>query len=143
VQFHEEAAKKAALAMNKKQLDGLVLSILPSKFPAIVESPAKAAGKGDDDDYGHYGPQTGAPPGVGSGDDAETGGGMHQRLPMGDGRRKRGAAFEMSSTDGGGGTRLVSQSHSAGNNSSEGETQMKPAVVSQLQFRPRSLPKKP
>jgi RNA recognition motif-containing protein len=37
VQFEEEAGKAAALCLNKKSCNGHVLSVLPSKFPALAE----------------------------------------------------------------------------------------------------------
>ena len=37
MQFEEEAGKAAALCLNKKSCNGHVLSVLPSKFPALAE----------------------------------------------------------------------------------------------------------
>jgi hypothetical protein len=44
VQFFDEAGKTAALDLNKKNISGHVLSVLPSKFGAVAEG------------SGHYGP---------------------------------------------------------------------------------------
>lgn len=43
VQFEEEAGKAAALCLNKKSCNGHVLSVLPSKFPALVEGAASSS----------------------------------------------------------------------------------------------------
>jgi RNA recognition motif-containing protein len=59
VQFEEEAGKAAALCLNKKSCNGHVLSVLPSKFPALAEgtptssyygpaSAVRASGKTDE-----------------------------------------------------------------------------------------------
>ena len=37
MQFYEEAGKKAALCLNKKEINNQVISVLPSKFGAVVE----------------------------------------------------------------------------------------------------------
>ena len=44
MQFFDEAGKTAALDLNKKNISGHVLSVLPSKFGAVAEG------------SGHYGP---------------------------------------------------------------------------------------
>lgn len=43
MQFEEEAGKAAALCLNKKSCNGHVLSVLPSKFPAIAEGTATSS----------------------------------------------------------------------------------------------------
>jgi hypothetical protein len=37
VQFVHESGKKAALAMNKTTVNGHAISVLPSKFPAVID----------------------------------------------------------------------------------------------------------
>jgi hypothetical protein len=51
VQFLEEEGKDAALRLNKKEIDSYILSVLPSKFPALNEAPKGSSG--------HYGPTSG------------------------------------------------------------------------------------
>lgn len=41
VQFVEESGKKAALGLNKVEIDGHTFSVLPSKFPAVAEPVVK------------------------------------------------------------------------------------------------------
>lgn len=41
VQFLDENGKNAALKMNKTMLHGMRISVLPSKFPAIVDDTTK------------------------------------------------------------------------------------------------------
>jgi RNA recognition motif-containing protein len=41
VQFVEESGKKAALGLNKVEVNGYTFSVLPSKFPAVAETVAK------------------------------------------------------------------------------------------------------
>ena len=48
VQFLEEEGKNAALHLNKKEIESYILSVLPSKFPALNEPPKGSSG--------HYGP---------------------------------------------------------------------------------------
>lgn len=64
MQFEDEAGKAAALCLNKKNCNGHVLSVLPSKFPALAEgtatssyygptSTAKASSKTDEERDSH------------------------------------------------------------------------------------------
>jgi RNA recognition motif-containing protein len=48
VQFVEESGKKAALGLNKVEIDGHTFSVLPSKFPAVAEPVVKIESKAAD-----------------------------------------------------------------------------------------------